>query len=370
MAIIKNWSKNISDKVYKHSSGVYTLLPYTKNTLNVLVKIFRKAMNKLEAEEILMPSMVNLNMFKRRIEYNEIDFLKTTKNMILTPTAEEIAITLPLHHTPRILYQIQTKFRNEIRTSYGLIRNFEFLMKDCYIIDKNKLSLLSLFRKIMNSYNIIFKMFNINSVSSVANGTEIGGKHSFELLAYNLFNYTNVFHVPVRALTRKDWHNRWISFTSEYVSSQKIILGKYYLNCKGIEIAHTFVFNKLKSKDVWLASLGVGLSRLIGYLILNHNLCPLLKVIIISNYKPNYVEVLKGYPRYIYCILISLKYKSVLFESVETSKIRGIKKLNTKLLIIINIIKQNYLLKINTSNLRREATIPVIDMIDLLRCER
>ncbi len=60
----------------------------------------------------------------------------------------------------------------------------------------------------MNSYNIIFKMFNINSVSSVANGTEIGGKHSFELLAYNLFNYTNVFHVPVRALTRKDWHNR------------------------------------------------------------------------------------------------------------------------------------------------------------------
>ncbi len=56
-------------------------------------------------------------MFKRRIEYNEIDFLKTTKNMVLTPTAEEIAITLPLHHTPKNINQIQTKFRNEIRTA-------------------------------------------------------------------------------------------------------------------------------------------------------------------------------------------------------------------------------------------------------------
>ncbi len=158
---LPKWPKLASSGIYAHSSSIHTLLPHTKHTLNVVCGAFRKAMNRLELAEALMPCALQANIFVRRLRAKHRLFFKTSKSLVLAPTAEEVALAVPSSCAPSKQYQIQLKFRNEVRPTQVLARSFEFTMCDSYILSKNKLALFNQFKAVVTEYVNTFKSLDV-----------------------------------------------------------------------------------------------------------------------------------------------------------------------------------------------------------------
>ncbi len=199
-------------------------------------------MSKLGIKEVLMPCATRTNVFANRLKAHPKLFVTTNNNMVLAPTAEDIALLLPSALALGKLYQIQLKFRNEARASPNLIRSCEFIMKDCYMLFNNRLALLTEFKRAMTEYKLLFRTLGVQVVVTVSNGKLLGARHSFEFIApcVRLFNTSCYLHAHSLALPSA----RYLSFTEEYVIAHKVLINKSYLRLTGLELAHTFVFAK------------------------------------------------------------------------------------------------------------------------------
>jgi len=180
------------------AAGIYTFLPLGKKVLRKIEYIVRDEMDKTGAQEILMPAMQPAELWKESERYdvygNELIRLNDRHNreFALGPTHEEVVTSLVKNEInsykklPVSLYQIQTKFRDERRPRYGLLRSREFLMKDAYSFDTNWEKLNETYWKMFEAYHNIFRRCSLQYCAVEADAGAIGGEgetHEFMALA-------------------------------------------------------------------------------------------------------------------------------------------------------------------------------------------
>lgn len=181
--------------IKKTSSGVYMYMPLGLRVLKNIENIVREEMNNAQAQELLMPSLVNEDYFEKSNRNNsfgkEMFRLEDrfNKKYALGPTHEElftVAAGLKVRSfkdLPFTLYQIQNKFRDEARPRYGLIRVREFSMKDAYSFDKDEKGLNESYNTMYNTYKKIFGRLKINYKVVTADTGKMGGSLSEEFQA-------------------------------------------------------------------------------------------------------------------------------------------------------------------------------------------
>ncbi|WHX46948.1 proline--tRNA ligase [Paenibacillus woosongensis] len=180
------------------ASGIYTYLPLGRRVLRKIEQIVREEMDAADAQELLMPAMQPAELWKESGRYSlygpELIRLQDRhdREFALGPTHEEVITTLvrseinTYRKLPVILYQIQTKFRDERRPRFGLLRGREFLMKDAYSFDMDWEGLDRAYWSMFHAYERIFQRCGLNFRAVEADAGAIGGvgeTHEFMALA-------------------------------------------------------------------------------------------------------------------------------------------------------------------------------------------
>lgn len=181
--------------IKKSSSGVYMLLPLGYRVLSKITKIIEEEMDATGAQQVLMPALINEEVYiesGRRAGFGSSMFAlkdRFDKNYVLAPTHEELFVYAGMMNGksyksfPFNLYQIQTKFRDEPRPRYGLIRVREFIMKDAYSFDIDLAGLDNSYKKMFDAYVRIFDRMKLNYRIVKADTGVMGGLLSEEFQA-------------------------------------------------------------------------------------------------------------------------------------------------------------------------------------------
>lgn len=181
--------------IKKSSSGVYMMMPLGFKVLQNIEKIVREEMNKASAQELLMPSLIPEDVYiasGRRENFGSDMFSlkdRMNRNYVLGPTHEELFVSAAsmkiksYKDMPFNIYQIATKFRDEPRPRYGLIRVREFIMKDAYSFDIDDESCDKSYQKMYNAYKNIFDRVGLDYKIVKADTGVMGGLLSEEFQA-------------------------------------------------------------------------------------------------------------------------------------------------------------------------------------------
>lgn len=181
----------------KLGAGIYTYLPLGLKVIRKVENIVREEMDKAGAQELLMPILSPAELWLESGRWNvygkELMRIKDRhdREFALGPTHEEIITDLvrslikSYKELPLNLYQIQTKFRDEIRPRFGVMRAREFVMKDAYSFHKDKESLNKCYWQMFDTYTRIFKRCGLKFKPVLADSGAIGGDltHEFTVLA-------------------------------------------------------------------------------------------------------------------------------------------------------------------------------------------
>jgi prolyl-tRNA synthetase len=177
------------------ASGIYTYLPLALRVLQKIQAIIREEMNRAGAQELLMPAMQPAELWHQTGRWDvygpELVRLRDRhdRQFALGPTHEEVITSLvrdeinSYKKLPLNLYQIQTKFRDEVRPRFGLIRCREFIMKDAYSFDTSQEGLDRNFQAMYDAYTRIFTRVGLNFRAVEADAGAIGGKGTYEFMA-------------------------------------------------------------------------------------------------------------------------------------------------------------------------------------------
>ncbi|HHW38916.1 MAG TPA: proline--tRNA ligase [Bacillales bacterium] len=176
------------------ASGVYSYLPLAKKVLQKVEKIVREEMDAIDGSELLMPTLQPAELWQetgRWYNYgSELFRIKDrhARDFALGPTHEEVITSLvrdginSYKKLPLVLYQIQTKFRDEARPRFGLLRGREFIMKDAYSFHASKESLDDAYNDMATAYSNIFRRCGLDFRAVIADSGAIGGKNSQEFM--------------------------------------------------------------------------------------------------------------------------------------------------------------------------------------------
>ena len=179
------------------AGGLYNWLPLGVRVLRKVEAIIREEMNRAHAQELLMPVVQPLELWEEseRLEDYGPELLRFTdrhgRGFALGPTHEEIITDLvrkeirSYKQLPVTFYQIQTKFRDEIRPRFGVMRSREFIMKDAYSFHMSQESLEETYQTMYQTYNRIFSRIGLDFRPVQADTGSIGGEasHEFHVLA-------------------------------------------------------------------------------------------------------------------------------------------------------------------------------------------
>ncbi len=180
--------------IRKTSGGVYSYLPLAFRVLKKIMNIVREEMDRAGGQELLMPIIQPAELWQESGRWDvygdEMFRLKDRHNrpFALGPTHEEIITTLvnqdvhSYRDIPLLLYQIQNKYRDEIRPRFGLMRGREFIMKDLYSFDMDEEGLDISYNKMYQAYNLIFQRLNLKYRVVEADSGAIGGNESHEFM--------------------------------------------------------------------------------------------------------------------------------------------------------------------------------------------
>ncbi len=180
--------------IRKMASGIYSYLPLGLKSLKKVEEIIREEMNAAGALELLMPALIPAESYQasgrwevfgpsmfRLKDRNERDFC-------LGPTHEELFTQTVINEVrsykeyPMTLYQIQTKYRDEARPRFGLMRGREFIMKDAYSFDRDEAGLDESYRKMYDAYCKIFTRLGLDFTVVDADSGAMGGSGSQEFM--------------------------------------------------------------------------------------------------------------------------------------------------------------------------------------------
>ncbi|MGH8004352.1 MAG: proline--tRNA ligase [Limisphaerales bacterium] len=180
--------------IRKLAAGVYIYLPLFQRTLLKVSQIVREEMNRQGAVEITMPVLHPAEIWQETGRWDtvgkELIRLKDRhgRDLVLGPTHEEIATFLvrgelrSYRQLPINLYQIQVKFRDEIRPRFGLMRGREFIMKDAYSFDASEESFKKSYQKMVDGYFAVFNRCGLKTVKVESDTGAMGGKSAHEFI--------------------------------------------------------------------------------------------------------------------------------------------------------------------------------------------
>lgn len=230
--------------IRKLASGIYTYLPLGLRVIKKIETIIREEMNKAGAQELLLPIVMPKELWieSKRWDVYGKELLRFKdrhdRDFCFGPTHEEAITDLvrnEIHsyrQLPLSLYQIQTKFRDEMRPRFGLMRGREFIMKDCYSFDRDEDAAIQTYWKMYDVYKKIFRRCGLNFRPVEAGTGEIGGTLSHE------------FHVIANSGEDEFWvsEDPETAFSSEKVPADKMCpkTKKPLQSCRGIEVGQVF----------------------------------------------------------------------------------------------------------------------------------
>ena len=177
------------------AAGVYTYLPLAKRSLHHIETIIREELNAIDGNELLMPALQPKELWDETGRWSvygsELMRLtdRNSRECALGPTHEEVITDVVRDYLnsykklPLTVYQIQTKFRDEARPRFGLMRGREFIMKDAYSFHANQESLDKTYDKFVQAYTNIFNRCGLKFRMVEADSGQIGGSQSAEFMA-------------------------------------------------------------------------------------------------------------------------------------------------------------------------------------------
>ena len=180
--------------IRKLASGIYNYLPLGLRSIRKFENIVREEMNKADAIEMLMPSVQPAELWQESGRWafygKELLRFKDRKDaeFCMGPTHEEVITDMvrreikSYRQMPLNFYQVQTKFRDEIRPRFGLMRGREFIMKDAYSFDVDSAAADLSYSKMFNAYMRIFERCGLNFRAVEADTGSIGGSSSHEFM--------------------------------------------------------------------------------------------------------------------------------------------------------------------------------------------
>lgn len=180
--------------VRQNASGIYSFLPLGKRVLAKIEAIVREEMDRTGAAELLMPALQPAELWQESGRWNTYgpDLMRMKdrhqRDFALGATHEEMITALirdeikSYKRLPLTVYQIQTKYRDEKRPRFGLLRGREFIMKDAYSFHAEKGSLDEIYEKMKNAYSAIFTRCGLNFRAVLADSGDIGGKDNHEFI--------------------------------------------------------------------------------------------------------------------------------------------------------------------------------------------
>ncbi|MDK3970783.1 proline--tRNA ligase [Staphylococcus pseudintermedius] len=181
--------------IKQNAAGVYSYLPVATRVIHKISDIIRQEMERIDAVEAVMPVLQQSELWKESGRWDaygmELMRLRdrNQREFALGPTHEEVVTSLvrdelrSYKQLPLTLFQIQTKFRDEKRPRFGLLRGREFIMKDAYSFHTDEESLMETYQNMYNAYSTIFKRVGLNVRPVVADSGAIGGNHTHEFHA-------------------------------------------------------------------------------------------------------------------------------------------------------------------------------------------
>jgi len=191
------------------ATGVYSYLPLAWRVLRKIENIIREEMNNAGGQELNLPVLQPLELWKqsgRDQIWGKSLFTLTDRRerpLVLGPTHEEVLTQLLTHHVqsyrdlPKLLYQIQVKFRDEPRPRGGLIRAREFHMKDLYSFDADEAGLDESYRNMLRAYKNIYDRCGLPSMMVEADSGPIGGKESHEFMLVTDSGENEILYCPM-----------------------------------------------------------------------------------------------------------------------------------------------------------------------------
>ncbi len=295
--------------VRQASTGIYSWLPLGLRVLQKIEAIVRDEQINSGAQEILMPTIQSADLWKESGRYEDYgkEMLRITdrhgREMLYGPTNEEQIADIVRHaiksykDLPKNLFQIQWKFRDEIRPRFGVMRGREFLMKDNYSFDLDEAAGRHSYNKMFVAYLRTFARMGLCAIPMAAESGPIGGDLSHEFIVLAPTGESEVFYhkdfdgfdaMAKDADYKSDLQpvvDHWTSLyaaTDERHDAKKCTVQKADLvTGRGIEVGHVFFFGAKYSEPMGavvqdaagntvplqMGSYGIGVSRLVGAVI-------------------------------------------------------------------------------------------------------
>lgn len=286
--------------IKQQASGIYSWLPMGLKVMRNIENIVRVHMDSIGLKEIMMPCIQPASIWNEsgRIDSYGKEMLRITDRhdaeLLFSPTAEEMVTDIfrnsvkSYKDLPLTLYQIQWKFRDEIRPRFGIMRGREFFMKDGYSFDLNAEDAQETYNKIYTAYLRTFRDIGVTVIPVEADSGAIGGNmnHEFHVIAgsgESTLYYDKRFDVMVNDHDIKVESLKGLyAVAEEKYDAKACPLSEDQLSTgKGIEVGHIFNFGTkyseamnacVSSKDgkevpVNMGSYGIGVSRLVAAVI-------------------------------------------------------------------------------------------------------
>lgn len=292
-----------SGMITQVTSGIYSWLPLGLRVLKKIEQIVREEQDRAGSLEVLMPTIQPADLWKKSGRYQDYgkEMLRITdrheREMLYGPTAEEVITDIfsryikSYRDLPKRLYNIQWKFRDEIRPRFGVMRGREFLMKDNYSFDLTLEGAKASYQAMLEAYVRTFARMDLTAIPVRAATGPIGGNlsHEFQILAET--GESEIFYdeayesLDVNTVTLDRLQTLYAASDELHDPKNCPVPLDQLKTARGIEVGHVFYFGTKysvplgafvmgpdgKQVPVEMGSYGIGVSRLVGAIIEAHH---------------------------------------------------------------------------------------------------
>jgi len=292
------------------AAGIYAWLPLGYRVLRKIEQIVREEQDRAGALELLMPTIQSAELWRQSGRYEDYgaEMLRIRdrhdRDLLFGPTAEEVITSIfrdsvrSYRDLPRTLYNIQWKFRDEVRPRFGVMRGREFLMKDAYSFDIDEAGARHSYNRMFVAYLNTFARMGLRAIPMQADTGPIGGDLSHEFIVLAPTGESDVFYHSnwerAAELADVDFDDAAglqaivSGYTADYAATdekrdaaREAEAGDQLRQSRGVEVGHIFYFGTKYSAPMGLrvqgsdgseiiphmGSYGVGVSRLMGAII-------------------------------------------------------------------------------------------------------
>lgn len=276
--------------VRKLMAGVYTYLPLGFRVLQKINQIIREEMDAIGGQEILMPALNPKENWQKTGRWQNFDVLfklsdKDKREYALGPTHEEVIVPLAKKYIssykdlPFYLYQIQDKFRDELRVKSGLLRGREFIMKDLYSFHADEQDLEKYYQKVVDAYFRIFSRCGIKEktyLTLASGGTFSRYSHEFQMISLGGEDTIYVCQkckLAVNQEIKSETPECPECHSKDFKEEKAIEVGNIFKLYTKYSDPFKLKFKDKKGRDktVVMGCYGIGLGRLMGAIMETHH---------------------------------------------------------------------------------------------------